>query len=158
VKPATKIKEEVMYKAILVTILFVLPGSAHAELLGIIDEYCTELAQATEEAVRELGNASRDLGECVDEFDDCLGGLFDKDPVKCIRDYGQCIQFGNNDLNHTCTEFLHEFRRETKQAERKADREDVEDEFLLWIQSEHSDVCLAPAVDVAVLCAGIVID
>ena len=95
-----------MYKLTLLAVLFflpvLLPGAAIAkppspiDLADIIIDYCKEVDQNVTSTLKELEEASADLQECSDDFDDCLSGLFQRDPVKCIGDYGQCITFGKN--------------------------------------------------------------
>lgn len=135
-----------------------LPGAAQAQVAGIIDEFCQETQDAADDAVFELSEASNDLEECVVEFDDCLSGLFGRDPVECSRDYLRCIKVGQRDQRQACTDFVDEFKAAYRQALRRADREDVDDEFLLWFYSSASEECLAPVRSTAALCAGVTSD
>jgi len=67
-------------------------GSAHAQppLLGIIQDFCEDVAQDSSDAQAELGEATADLPDCAEEFDDCQSGLFGNDPVSCLVHYGEC--------------------------------------------------------------------
>jgi hypothetical protein len=132
-------------------------GSAHAQLLGIIDDYCAEVARGADEALGELGEATADLADCYDEFDDCMSGIFGSDPVECIGDYGQCINRAENDLRRACSEFLRDFRGDTRRAERSARREGVRREFQDWINgdSDSRNECLDSAFAASLVCAGL---
>jgi hypothetical protein len=132
-----------------------LSGSANAQLLEIIDDYCTEVAQGADEAADELNEANGDLEDCAVEYEDCLGGFIDRDPVECIGDYKRCLRNGTRDRTQACNSFLAEFSRDTRTAERRADRQDVEDEFLAFLYSESGQECLAPAIVTGFVCAAL---
>ncbi len=131
------------------------PGSANAGLAEVIADYCDEVAQNVDNTQSELENASEDLAECDNELDRCFrgAGLFDE-PSDCIRDYAQCTKRGKRDQKQACSTFLREFRGDTNRAERKADREDVEDEFLDWFNSDidQRNACIVPAQVIAAIC------
>jgi hypothetical protein len=124
------------------------------DLAVIISDYCDEVDQNVTSTLTELEEASADLQVCSDDFNDCLSGLFQRDPVKCIGDYGQCITFGENDQRQACNAFLIEFKNDTRRAKRSADRNDVEDEFLAWLNgdSPSRNECLNPALGTALVC------
>jgi hypothetical protein len=130
-------------------------GSAYAQVAEIIADYCEEVGQNVTTTLNELDDASGDLQDCSVELDDCLSGLFQRDPVKCIRDYSQCINFGENDQRQACQAFLLEFGNDTRRALRSADRQDVEEEFLLWLNGDSTgrNECLNPAQATAFVCA-----
>jgi hypothetical protein len=133
-----------------------LPISAQAqEEQEIIDDYCQEVAREADHALFEIGEATADLQDCYDEYNDCMGGLHSSNPVDCIRDYRRCINRGNNEQLRECRRFLKGFQRDTRRAKRKARRKDVEDEFLDWFYSpDKEEECLSQAHNVALLCAG----
>lgn len=134
----------------------VLPGSAHAQLPGIIDDYCAELEQGAGEAADELTEATNDLQDCYPEFDECISGLFGRDPVECIGRYSQCITCGENDVRRACSDFLREFQGDTRRAERDARQQRVLGEFRDWFYNgPGNEECLAPSLGVAALCAGV---
>jgi hypothetical protein len=132
--------------------VFLLSGAAHADLEEIIEDYCEEVGQNVTNTLNELEDASGDLEECSEGLDDCLSGIFQADPASCINDYRGCITFGENDQRQACNEFLVEFRNDTRRAKKRADRQNVEDEFLLWLKTA-SDECLNPAKIAARVCA-----
>jgi hypothetical protein len=146
-------------KLILITstvcLLAFFSSSAHAQLSEIIVDYCEEVLQASGEAADELAEATSDLEDCYDEYDDCLGGLINKDPVKCISDYTRCLSNGEKDQNQACGRFLREFKDDTRTAERQADRADKEDEFLIFLYSDAGHECLTPALAISLACAGL---
>ena len=138
-------------------------GSAHAQpqsLPGIIANYCVEVAEGAGEALGELDEASADLADCYDEFDDCMSGLFGSDPVKCIQNYNQCINRAENDLRRACSGFLTELRGDTRRAERDARRHQVLFEFRQWLNgdSDSRNQCMAPAFAASLTCARLASD
>ena len=135
-------------------------GSAHAQLQGIIDDYCAEVAQGVGETIGELDEAAADLVDCYDEFDDCMSGLLGSNPVECIAGFGQCIDRAANDLSRACSEFVTEFRGDTRRAGISADSQGVGAEFLDWLSSDSPErnECLAPALATAQVCAGQEVD
>ena len=134
-----------------------LPASAHAQLAEVIADYCEEVLQNSDSTLFKLEDATSDLLDCADDYNDCGTGLFDDDPVDCISDYRQCISRGNREQDQACNTFLTDLRSDTRSAERQADRARVEDEFLLWFYAnwDDPDSCLAPARTVSSLCAGL---
>jgi hypothetical protein len=138
-----------------VCLLAFFASSAHAQLAEIIVDYCEEVLQASDEGADELADAIKDLEDCYDEYDDCLSGVFSSNPVECIRDYRRCLANGVQDKEQACNEFLREFSADTRRAESQADRQDVEDEFLLFLYSDAGQKCLAPALATSLVCAGL---
>jgi hypothetical protein len=135
----------------------VLPGAAYAQLGEIIADYCEEVLQNSENTLSKLEDATIDLLDCANDYDNCGTGLFGEDPVDCISDYRQCISRGNREQDQACNTFLNDLRSDTRTAESRADRADVEDGFLLWFHDNWDDPasCLAPARTVSSLCAGL---
>ena len=135
----------------------VLPGPAYAQLAEVIVDYCEEVLQNSESTLFKLEDATSDLLDCANDYNDCGTGLFDDDPVDCISDYRQCISRGNREQDQACNTFLNDLRSDTRTAESRADRADVEDGFLLWFHENWDDPasCLAPARTVSSLCAGL---
>ncbi len=133
-----------------------LSGSAQAQEVGIIAEYCAEIEQDVADTLEELRFASGDLEECSLDFGACLAGdgLFD-DPTDCIKDYKRCTRFGENDQRQACHSFVLEFGNATTRAMRSAERQDVEVEFLSWYFGDSSgrNECINPAEVTAKLCA-----
>jgi hypothetical protein len=68
-----------------------LPGTAQAQLPEVIADYCEEVLQNADSTLFKLEDATSDLLDCADDYNDCGTGLFDDDPVDCISDYRQCI-------------------------------------------------------------------
>ena len=134
-----------------------LPGAAYAQLPEVIADYCADVLQNSESTLRKLDDATSDLLNCANDYNDCGTGLFGDDPVDCISDYKQCISRGNREQDQACNTFLTDLRSDTRAAERRADRAGVEDGFLLWFNNNWNDPnsCLAPARTVSLLCAGL---
>ncbi len=134
-----------------------IPGVAYAQTAEIIADYCAEVLQNSDSTLFKLEDATSDLLDCANDYNDCGSGLFDDDPVDCISDYRQCISRGNREQDQVCNTFLNDLRSDTRTAERRADRADVEDEFLFWFRNNWNDPnsCLAPAKTVSSLCAGL---
>ena len=133
-----------------------LPGTAYAQLGEVIADYCEEVLQNSESTLFKLEDATSDLLDCAEDYNDCGTGLFDDDPVDCISDYRQCIGRGNREQDQACNTFFNDLRSDTRSAERRADRADVEDGFLLWFHNNwDEESCLTPARTVSSLCAGL---
>jgi hypothetical protein len=134
-----------------------LPAPAYAQLAEVIADYCAEVLQNSDSTLFKLEDATSDLVDCAEDYNDCGTGLFDDDPVDCISDYRQCISRGNREQDQVCDTFLNDLRSDTRTAERRADRADVEDGFLAWFHNNWDDEnsCLAPARTVSSLCAGL---
>ena len=128
-------------------------GSAVAQEEGVIADYCEEVVDNVADTADELAEANADLANCFDEYDDCLNGFIDKEPVKCISDFAHCISVGKRDQTQACDLFLRQFKGDTRRAFKSARRRSVENEFLLWFHGEESDVCLDPARATSLLCA-----
>jgi hypothetical protein len=137
---------------ILSVICLLIDGSANAQNIG---DYCADVARASEEAVDELGEATRDLEDCYNEYDDCLRGFLNESPVRCISDYSRCLSNGSQEQTQACNKFLREFKDDTRTALRQADRADKEDEFLIFLYSDAGQECLEPALAASLLCAGL---
>ena len=123
-----------MYKLTLIALLFFFPvflpaSAAHAQLAGIIRDFCDEVGEDTEEFIEEAADAARDSQECFDDFDDCTSGIIDRDPIKCIDNFARCSKRATRDKQQACAEFFHEFRRDYSRASREARRERLKDEF-----------------------------
>ncbi len=68
----------------LLTVLF--SGTAYAQIsaLDIALDFCEDVERAGNEAGDDLDEAAGDLLDCPVEFDDCLSGVFENQPVSCI--------------------------------------------------------------------------
>jgi uncharacterized surface protein with fasciclin (FAS1) repeats len=125
------------------------------ELAAIISAFCIDTAAASAEGFQELSEATLDLADCFNEFEDCLGGAFGSGPIECLEDFGECINLGNNDQEQACSEFLNELGRAYRDAIGSASALGLEDEFLDWFRSPDSAPCLAAPLATAALCAGL---
>lgn len=136
---------------------FFVSGAAHAQVGEIIEDYCAEVAQNVNNTQKELADASEDLEECGTDLDGCFSGqgLFDEPPAACIQDYARCTKRGKKDQKQACSSFLNEFKSDTKGAERDSDRQDVEEEFVAWFNSDSDsrDACILPAQITLLICA-----
>jgi hypothetical protein len=139
-----------------------LAGSAQADdLQGEVDDYCAEMDQNVENTLKELTDASADLGACSFEFTACMfgQGIIDE-PSNCIRDYQRCIRFGKRNQEQGCAEFLLEWGNDTRRAEKSAKRDDILPSFRDWLHGDETIVadptsqeCLSPAFFVSDVCA-----
>ena len=130
---------------------------AYAQVGEVITDYCEKVLNNSDRTLIRLEEATGDLLDCADEYDDCGSGLLGSDPVECISDYRRCIRRGNSEQDRACNKFFSDLKSDTRSAERDADRADVEDEFQLWFSEnwDDPDSCLAPARTVSTLCAGL---
>ncbi len=121
--------EKVMYRLTFVALAFFLflPASAaHAQLPGIIQEFCTDAGQATDDFLGELGNAARELRDCFDDFDDCTSG---RGESGCLGNFRRCSERARKDKEQACSEFQREFRDAFNDASSDARQQGLEDEF-----------------------------
>ena len=149
-----------MYKLTLAALLFlipvILPGSAHAQLLGIIAEYCVEFEELSNEVRAELGDSVIDVVDCFDDFDRCQARARNgRQSGRCIQDLGHCLSRENRDQQEACREFMRGYEDAFEDAARQARRNRVQDEFL---ESEKVLEKTAEALQIAALCAGLVAD
>lgn len=132
-------------------------AQAQAPLPGIIEDLCDEIALEADEANDELNEAERDLRDCPLEFDDCLNGLFNDDPVSCTVDYLDCAGDANRDVAQACERFGRRLNDAYEDALRAARREGpgVERRLQRFIDgdSQARQECGRPAIQVAVRCA-----
>ena len=102
--------EKVMYRLTLVALAFflVLPASAaHAQLPEIVQQFCTDAGQATDDFLGELSNAAREVKDCFGDFDDCTSG---RGESGCLGDFRRCSERANTDQDQACSDFQREFR------------------------------------------------
>ena len=146
-----------MFTPAVFLVAFFVSGSAQgSDHLGVIADYCIDVDRDADEAKDEIGEAAADLAVCGAEYFDCLDGFGPPEPVSCIADVKKCQKRGARDIVQACKEFLHEFKRETKDAERSADVRDVLPEFLDWFFSDDSDECLARANAIIEFCTELI--
>jgi hypothetical protein len=135
-------------------------GSAQAQIQSIVVNYCVEVADSAVQAAEELAEGNLELLACVEEYGQCLDGLFG-DFSRCFKDYGQCINRADSNQLRACRVLLREVAGDTRRAERKADRDDVEDEFLDWWDGNSSveptrEECLDTVQIIALACGRII--
>ena len=121
--------EKVMYRLTFVALAFFLflPASAaHAQLPGIIQEFCTDAGQATDDFLGERGNAARELRDCFDDFDDCTSG---RGESGCLGNFRRCSERARKDKEQACSDFQREFRDAFDDASSDARQQGLEDEF-----------------------------
>ena len=130
-----------------------LPGSADAQAFGIIQEYCNETQRLIDDAIEDLGRNADDQIECFDDLDSCLDRADDvRESADCISRFSRCSSSAIRDQEQACNDFLRGFRDAYRDASRRADREDVDDEFLNSAQQQQ---CTDDALDVSRLCASL---
>ena len=136
-----------------------IPGTAQADppLPGIIAEFCSEVLRDADDALDELGEASRDLLNCGDEFEDCQRGLLNNGPVSCLIEIVNCADNANQDATQACNFFSNQLGDAYEDTLREARRAGpgVEGRFQEWLLTERGRACLQPAVIVTSTCAEI---
>ncbi len=137
-----------------------LAGPAQAQLQPIVINYCVEVADSNGQALEELAEGNLEMLACVEEYGQCLDGLFG-DFSRCFKDYGQCIARANSDQMRACEVLLREVAGDTRRVEREARRDGVEDEYLDWWEGNSSveptrDECLDTTQVIALACGEII--
>ncbi len=98
-----------------------------AALPGIIQEFCTDAGQATEDFLVELDNAGKELKDCFDDFEQCTRGIGTE--LGCLGDFRRCSERANKDKERACSDFQREFRDAFDDASSDAREQGLEDEF-----------------------------
>ncbi len=131
-------------------------GSAYADppLPEIIADFCEEVSLAAADTQEELFEAKFDAAGCGGGYGDCRAGLFNNDLATCIARYVDCGDEALGEAANACSDFSEELIDAYDDALRRARREGpgVERRFQDFIENS-SEVCLAPAVNVATRCA-----
>ena len=136
-------------------------GAAQAQIEPIVVNYCVEVADSAVQAAEELAEGNLELLDCVEEYGRCLDGLFGPDFSRCFKDYGRCIKRADSNQLRACGVLLREVAGDTRRAERQADRDDVEDEFIDWWDGNSSveptrEECLDTVQTLALACGRII--
>jgi hypothetical protein len=156
-----KTQKLLVIAAIVCLLAVFVSGSAYAQppLPRIIVAFCQEVDGLALEAGDELGEATRDLAECIDEFQDCRGGRgIGNDPlVECLNDGNRCTSRANNEQQRACDEFRVEFKDAYNDALRQARFNGVGDKFedFFDTRSGRRQDCLRPAIQASRACAGL---
>ena len=132
-------------------------GTAYAQQspLDIALDFCGDVEEAANETGNELGEAAADLADCSDEYNQCLGGIFENQPVSCISDFIQCTDNAHQDAAQACNVFEKRMVDAFEDALRRArwtsqpDEHDVQSLLATTLRQQ----CFAPAVVVADLCS-----
>jgi hypothetical protein len=74
------------------------------ELHDIIEEFCADAEQATDDFVVRTENAASELQDCFDDRDDCTSGS------GCLGDFRRCAERANRFEEQACSEFQREVR------------------------------------------------
>ncbi len=122
-------------------------------LENIQDDFCEEVKVTANEANDELCEAKLDLTECIEEYPLCIDRAIETQ-AECLEEAYQCAGLATDDAQDSCDEAGLEFKDTYEDALRRADRNDVEDEFLAWLGTEEGKACVQPAVDTFNVCAG----
>ena len=122
-------------------------------LENIQDDFCEEVKVNANEANDELCEAERDLTECIEELPLCIDRAIETQ-AECLNEAYQCAGFATDDADDACDEAALEFEDAYEDALRRADRNDVEDEFLAWLATEEGKACVQPAIDTYNVCTG----
>jgi hypothetical protein len=138
-----------------------LAGPAQAQLEPIVVNYCVEVADSALQAIEELGEGNLEMLGCVEEYGQCLDGLFGPDFSRCFKDYGQCIKRANSDQLQACEVFLREVAGDTRRAEREARSDGVASEFIDWWEGNSlvqptNEECLDTTQNIAFACGQII--
>ena len=120
------------------------------------DEFCTEVANDSVNAISEISEATADMADCVDEYSDCTDGLFTDSRVECLSDGLNCVNWANSDQEQACASFANDFDRAYTRALRQSRNNGTEDLFLGWLNSSQSQSCLQPAHVITATCAGVI--
>ena len=134
-----------------------LSGSAQAQLQGIINDYCVELAEAAVDAIERVAAGGEDLLGCEEGYGRCLDGIGTPDLARCFRDYSRCVKNASQNQEQGCAELSREFSSDTRRAFREADIQNVEDEFQQWFLGQSSEqptssACLGPVQRIDTVC------
>jgi hypothetical protein len=153
-----KTQKPCLIAAIVCLLALFASGFAYAQppLPDIIQDFCREVLLDSNDAQDELDEANRDARDCAGEFNDCQSGLFNNNAATCVEKYLDCGDDALRDANQSCSTFSRQFGDAYEDALRQARRQGagVERRFQTWIEN-NSDVCLLPAVNVAVRCTGV---
>jgi len=115
-------------------------GAAQAESLDdIVDGYCASVGQTVGDANTELDNAYVLGSECIIDAQDCTDNLGPRDSAaSCLSDFSRCAKRAKKAQGSACTDFVREWKAETKAAERLAKRNGVLPGFYLWVQGKDN--------------------